>query len=329
MPPRDPENDKQPTHDADNGASGTGPAQDLTSEISAESQESVQEFLGEAAQQNQEANAELGGGGEDAGRRTADSAAEQPPNPEPYISFEHVYKSFGSLKVLKDVSFFVMPGETLCILGRSGVGKSVSLQILMGFLRADKGEIRVAGENICGFSEAQLQAIRRKVTMVFQNGALFDSITVGENVAFPLRERGDLAEDQIQQVSKGLLEMVGVAGMDDLLPSDLSTGMKRSVAIARALAAQPEAILYDEPTTMVDPLMGHLLGELIARLKKQLHLTSIVVTHDMRFARKLADRVVFLHESEARFFGTMEEMDASQDPVIREFLQLDELVLPV
>ena len=329
MPPRDPENDKQPTQGTDNGAPGTGPEQDLTSDISAESQESVQEFLGEAAQQNQEANAELGGGGEGAGRRTVASPAEQPQNSEPYISFEHVYKSFGSLNVLKDVSFFVMPGETLCILGRSGVGKSVSLQILMGFLRADKGEIRVAGENICGFSEAQLQAIRRKVTMVFQNGALFDSITVGENVAFPLRERGDLAEDQIQQVSKGLLEMVGVAGMDDLLPSDLSTGMKRSVAIARALAAQPEAILYDEPTTMVDPLMGHLLGELIARLKKQLHLTSIVVTHDMRFARKLADRVVFLHESEARFFGTMEEMDASQDPVIREFLQLDELVLPV
>jgi len=221
-----------------------------------------------------------------------------------------------------------MPGETLCILGRSGVGKSVSLQILMGFLRADRGEIRVAGENICGFNESQMQRIRRKVTMVFQNGALFDSITVGENVAFPLRERGDLAEDQIQQVSKGLLEMVGVAGMEDLLPSDLSTGMKRSVAIARAMASQPEAILYDEPTTMVDPLMGHLLGDLIARLKKQLHLTSIVVTHDMRFARKLADRVAFLHQGEARFFGTVEEMDESDDPVLREFLSLDELVLP-
>ena len=130
--------------------------------------------------------------------------------------------------------------------------------------------------------------------MVFQNGALFDSITVGENVAFPMRERGEMAEDQILQVVKGLLEMVGVAGMESLLPSDLSTGMKRSVAIARALAAQPEAVLYDEPTTMVDPLMAHLLGNLIERLKQQLHLTSIVVTHDMRLAKKLADRVVFL-----------------------------------
>lgn len=327
MPPPnpDPESDNQPARDGAAPSDETG-SEDLTADVSAESQESVQDFLGEAAQQNEAANAELTSGDSNSAPspRTPNETAS-----EPYIAFVHVNKSFGSLDVLKDVNFFVMPGETLCILGRSGVGKSVSLQILMGFLRADQGEIRVAGENICGFSEKELQVIRRKVTMVFQNGALFDSITIGENVAFPLRERGDLAEDQIQQVSKGLLEMVGVAGMEDLLPSDLSTGMKRSVAIARALASQPEAILYDEPTTMVDPLMGHLLGDLISRLKKQLHLTSIVVTHDMRFARKLADRVVFLHQGEARFFGTMEEMDASADPVIREFLCLDELVLPV
>jgi phospholipid/cholesterol/gamma-HCH transport system ATP-binding protein len=200
--------------------------------------------------------------------------------------------------------------------------------MLMGFLKPDSGVIRVAGEDITGLNEQALQQIRRKVTMVFQNGALFDSISVGENVAFPLRERGELDEDQILQVSRGLLEMVGVAGMTELLPSDLSTGMKRSVAIARALASRPEAILYDEPTTMVDPLMGHLLGNLIERLKHQLHLTSIVVTHDMRFAKKLADRVVFLHEGKARFFGTMEEMEASNDPIIQEFLLLDELVLP-
>ena len=198
----------------------------------------------------------------------------------------------------------------------------------MGFLKPDQGVVRVAGEDIAGFDEKQMQGIRRKVTMVFQNGALFDSITVGENVAFPLRERRELAEDQILQVAKGLLEMVGVAGMDNLLPSDLSTGMKRSVAIARALASQPEAVLYDEPTTMVDPLMAHLLGDLIKRLKHQLHLTSIVVTHDMRFAKKLADRVVFLDQGLARFFGTMEEMEACQDPVIQEFLTLDALVLP-
>lgn len=285
----------------------------LTSEVSAEVAPAVEEFMGQAAQQNEAA---------------AEAVPEHRDKPGPYISFEHVSKSFGSVAVLEDVSFCVLPGETLCILGRSGVGKSVSLQMLMGFFKPDKGIIRVAGDDITGYNEKQMQAIRRKVTMVFQNGALFDSITVGENVAFPLRERGELSEEQIYQVVKGLLEMVGVAGMEDLLPSDLSTGMKRSVAIARALAAQPEAILYDEPTTMVDPLMAHLLGELIERLKQQLHLTSIVVTHDMRFARKLADRVVFLHAGKAHFFGTMEEMEKSHDPILREFLELDELVMP-
>lgn len=230
--------------------------------------------------------------------------------------------------VLHDVSFFVNPGETLCILGRSGVGKSVALQHIMGFLKPDSGKIMVAGEDITGFDEKQLQTIRRKVTMVFQNGALFDSLSVGENVAFPLRERKQLAEDQIGQIVHGLLEMVGVSGMADLLPSDLSTGMKRSVAIARALAAQPEAILYDEPTTMVDPLIAHLLGDLIQKLKRQLRLTSIVVTHDMRFAERLADRVLFLHHGKAHFFGTMEEMKASKDEVLRQFFQMDTLVLP-
>ncbi len=273
----------------------------------------VEEFMAEAAQQNEAAKDAI----PDVGKKQG-----------PYISFSHVFKSFGDFVVLNDVSFFVNPGETLCILGRSGVGKSVSLQMLMGFLKPDKGEVLVAGEDITRFNEMKLQDIRRKVTMVFQNGALFDSITVGENVAFPLRERGDLAEDQIFQVVRGLLEMVGVAGMEGLLPSDLSTGMKRSVAIARALASQPEAVLYDEPTTMVDPLMAHLLGDLIKRLKQQLHLTSIVVTHDMRFAKKLADRVVFLHEGKARFFGTMEEMEASKDEILQEFLSLDSLVLP-
>ena len=251
-----------------------------------------------------------------------------PKRETPFIAFEHVSKSFGSLNVLDDVSFFVMPGETLCILGRSGVGKSVSLQIIMGFLKVDSGRVLMAEEDVTSFTEEQLQRLRKKVTMVFQNGALFDSLTVGENVAFPLRERHELVEDQIQQVVNGLLEMVGVAGMANLLPSDLSTGMKRSVAIARALGSQPEGILYDEPTTMVDPLMGRLLGNLIQKLKQQLSLTSIVVTHDMRFAERLADRIVFLHQAKAHFFGTLAEFQASQDPIIRQFLDLDALVLP-
>jgi len=247
---------------------------------------------------------------------------------QPYIEFRNVSKAFGEHRVLNDVSFKVYPGETLCILGRSGVGKSVSLHHIMGFLKPDSGRIIVAFEDITDYGEADLERIRKKVTMVFQNGALFDSLTVGENVAFPLRERRDLDEEQIYQIVDGLLDMVGVKPMRDLLPSDLSTGMKRSVAIARALSAQPECILYDEPTTMVDPLMASLLGDLIQKLKHQLKLTSIVVTHDMRLAKKLANRIVFLHEARAIFVGSMEEMEQCTDEVIRQFLELDELRIP-
>jgi phospholipid/cholesterol/gamma-HCH transport system ATP-binding protein len=199
----------------------------------------------------------------------------------------------------------------------------------MGFLKPDSGRVIVAFEDITDYGEEDLERIRQKVTMVFQNGALFDSLTVGENVAFPLRERRGLTEDQILQIVDGLLEMVGVKAMRDLFPAELSTGMKRSVAIARALAAQPECVLYDEPTTMVDPLMAQLLGDLIQRLKKQLHLTSVVVTHDMRLAKKLADRIVFLHEAKLLFFGTYEDMEKCDEPIVREFLELDELKLEV
>ncbi len=243
----------------------------------------------------------------------------------PYIEFKDVSKAFGDRVILQNVSFDVLPGEMVCILGRSGVGKSVALHNIMGFLKPDSGRVIVARQDITDYNEKQLEDIHKKVTMVFQNGALFDSLTVGENVAFPLREKRELSEEQIYQVVDGLLEMVGVKEMRDLLPSDLSTGMKRSVAIARALSAQPECVLYDEPTTMVDPLMGNLLGDLIARLKLQLHLTSVVVTHDMRLAKKLADRIVFLHEARAIFFGTYKEMEKSTEPIIHEFLELDEL----
>jgi phospholipid/cholesterol/gamma-HCH transport system ATP-binding protein len=224
----------------------------------------------------------------------------------PYIEFKEVSKSFGSKRILDKVSFSVMPGETVCILGRSGVGKSVSLHNIMGFLKPDSGRLIVAYQNITDYTDAQMDEIRKKVTMVFQNGALFDSLTVGENVAFPLREHRELSEQQIFQVVDGLLDMVGVKEMRDLLPSDLSTGMKRSVAIARALAARPDCVLFDEPTTMVDPL---------------------VVTHDMRLAKKLADRIVFLHEAKALFFGTYAEMEKCEEPIIQEFLTLDELTL--
>ncbi len=197
----------------------------------------------------------------------------------------------------------------------------------MGFLKPDSGRVIVAGEDITDYNEEQLELIRKKVTMVFQNGALFDSLTVGENVAFPLRETRELSEEQIYQIVDGLLQMVGVQEMRDLLPSDLSTGMKRSVAIARALAARPECVLYDEPTTMVDPLMAQL-----ARGPHQAPESSTESNQYRRdprhaLAKKLAERVVFLHEGRAIFFGTYSEMEKSTEPIIQEFLELDELKL--
>ena len=230
--------------------------------------------------------------------------------------------------MLEDVSFQVWRGQTLCILGRSGVGKSVSLRMLMGFLKPDSGSMRVEGQEITGLDEEGMNAIRKRITMVFQNGALFDSMSVRENVAFALRERGGLAEDQVVQIVERLINMVGAEDVEDALPASLSTGRKRAVAIARALAAQPDVVLYDEPTTMVDPIIARRLGNLIQRLKKQLGFTSIVVTHDMRFAERLADTVLFLHQGRATYFGPLSGFMASTDPNIQRFLTLDSYLVP-
>ena len=250
------------------------------------------------------------------------------PESEPIISFKNVFISFNGRAVLEDVSFHVDRGQTLCILGRSGVGKSVSLRMLMGFLKPDSGSIRVEGQEITTMSEEGMQAIRKRVTMVFQNGALFDSLSVRDNVAFPLREQGGLANDQIDQIVDRLIRLVGAEDVVEALPASLSTGRKRAVAMARALAAQPEVVLYDEPTTMVDPIIARRLGDLIQRLKRQLGFTSIVVTHDMRFAERLADSVLFLDQGRARFFGPLKDFLATTDPHIQQFLTLDAYVLP-
>lgn len=244
-----------------------------------------------------------------------------------YFEFRNISKSFDDNDVLKDVSFFVNKGETAVIMGRSGVGKSVSLKLLLGFLQPDAGQIIVAGQDVTGWSEEQFSQIRRSVTMVFQSGALFDSLTVAENVAFPLVSRGghhDPAE--VDRKVKELLEMLEVSEFADRLPSDLSTGMKRAVAIARALGDDPDAILYDEPTTMVDPIMAAHTSELIHKLKAKFRKTSIVVTHDTHLAKKLADRVIFLHEGRVEFFGTWPELESSQDPLLRNFLLEDQLI---
>jgi len=253
------------------------------------------------------------------------------PMDRPHIQFLNVYKSFDELPVLVDVSFEVQRGEMVVVLGRSGVGKSVTLKHILGFLQPDDGKVLVAGKNVSAMEEEELFEVRRSVTMVFQSGALFDSLTAGENVAYPLRERearGEkLDEDDIQNRVDELLSLVDLQEVRDLMPSDLSTGMKRAVAIARSLAAEPEAILYDEPTTMVDPLMAQTIGDLILKLKKQTGLTSIVVTHDMKLARKLADRVVFLVGGRVAYFGPMSQMDDSHEQVIQDFIRLDEVSL--
>jgi len=242
-----------------------------------------------------------------------------------FIEFQNVSKAFGEHRVLDEISFCVDPGETVVILGRSGVGKSVTLDHIMGFLKPDSGRIWVAGEDITDYTEQQLQRIRSKVTMVFQSGALFDSLTIFENVAFPLQERKGYTEQNIEEIVTGLLDLLEIRDLAGMLPSELSTGMKRAAAIARALAARPEAILYDEPTTMVDPLMSHHIGDLIRRLKRQLKLTSVVVTHDTALAKKVADRMVFLEGGRIAFFGTPEEITKCPDEMICEFFREDEV----
>ena len=243
-----------------------------------------------------------------------------------YIEFRDVDKRFDH-PVLIDVSFYVDAGKTLAIIGRSGVGKSVTLSHIMGFLKPDRGNVIVAHTDITNMNEEELKRIRKRVTMVFQSGALFDSLTVAENILFSLELREDYDEQNKEDVVNGLLNMVDLLHVKDLYPADLSTGYKRAVAIARALAAQPECILYDEPTTMVDPIMSDDLGNLMLRLKRQLGLTSIVVTHDLDLMRKVADSVVFLDKGKAIYFGPVSKLGESKHPHIQQFLAMDNVEL--
>jgi len=250
-----------------------------------------------------------------------------------YIEFDRLSKSFlldGGVEqhVLREVSFFVPRGEMVAILGRSGVGKSVTLKHIVGFLQPDSGRIRVAGRDVTELPEEDWAALRRKMALVFQSGALFDSLTVAENVAFPLRERAHLDgeapdEERIAARATELLATVDLEDSADLMPSDLSTGMRRAVAIARALASDPDCILYDEPTTNVDPLMAQTLTALMERLKDRFHITSVVVTHDVRLAERVADRLVMLHEGRVAFFGSPEDWAASKDDEVLQFRTLD------
>jgi phospholipid/cholesterol/gamma-HCH transport system ATP-binding protein len=243
-----------------------------------------------------------------------------------YFEFRNVCKSFDERLVLDHVSFTVKRGETCVIMGRSGVGKSVSLKHIMGFLKPDSGRIFIDGQDVTDFSEKQFAEIRRKVTMVFQSGALFDSLTVAGNIAFPMEGQPGLTADDIAANVDKLAHLLEVDEVLDKLPGELSTGMRRAVAIARALAQNPESILYDEPTTMVDPIMAGHMGGLILRLKNAFRKTSIVVTHDTHLAKRLADSVVFLQDGKVTFFGSWTDFENSDDPFLQNFLKQDELI---
>jgi phospholipid/cholesterol/gamma-HCH transport system ATP-binding protein len=245
---------------------------------------------------------------------------------ENYFEFRDVSKGFDDRPVLNHVSFTVKRGETCVIMGRSGVGKSVSLKHILGFLKADSGRIFIDGQDVTDFTEREFNEIRKKITMVFQSGALFDSLTVFENIAFPLDGQPGLTDEDIDAYVNKLATMLEVDDVLDKLPGELSTGMRRAVAIARALAQNPDALLYDEPTTMVDPIMAAHMGDLILRLKQTFHKTAIVVTHDTHLAKKLADKIVFLQEGKATVFPSWAAFETSSDPFIHNFLLQDQLV---
>src|SRR5215471_13098744 len=242
-----------------------------------------------------------------------------------FIEFIDVSKSFDDKQVLDGISFGVEKGETFAILGPSGVGKTVTLTLAVGLFKPDSGRIIIDGEDITNMTERELTTIRRKVQLVFQSGALFDSLSVWENVAFPLSSNGRPDEDVDRKVEE-YLRLVEIEDLAQFMPSELSTGMKRAVAIARAVAAQPKAILYDEPTTMVDPLMSQTINKLIRKMQRQLGLTQMVVTHDIaNCAEKVADHVALLHEGNFVFIGTMAELYADEHPVVREFVEEDRI----
>ena len=245
---------------------------------------------------------------------------------ENYFAFRDVCKAFDERAVLNHVSFQVKRGQTCVIMGRSGVGKSVSLKHILGFLKPDSGRIFVAGRDVTNFTEREFSEIRRKVTMVFQSGALFDSLTVAENIAFPLEDQPGITAEDVDAYVMKFAKMLEVDDVLDKLPSELSTGTKRAVAIARALAQNPDAILYDEPTTMVDPIMAGHMGDLILRLKETFRKTSIVVTHDTHLAKRLADTVVFLQDGASEVFESWAEFESSRDPLLQNFRMQDELI---
>jgi phospholipid/cholesterol/gamma-HCH transport system ATP-binding protein len=239
----------------------------------------------------------------------------------PIVSFRGVTKRFGSKVVYEDCTLDVFPGETLTIIGGSGTGKSVLLKMLTGLLPADSGSILAFGQEVTALSERELLPLRKRVAMLFQSGALFDSLTVADNIKFPLREHGFGSEEEMDARVAEVLGMVGMPRTEHLKPSELSGGMRKRVGLARSIAIRPDVILYDEPTTGLDPINIRRINGLILGLQKQLGVTSIVVTHDMDTVFTVSDRVAMLHERRIAFSGTLEETRSSEIPWLRRFIQ--------
>jgi len=245
---------------------------------------------------------------------------------EPIIRIEGLHKRFGDRKALEDINLEIYPGEIMVIMGPSGCGKTVLLKHLIGLLRPDAGEVVVDGQRISSLGEGELNRLRQRIGIVFQTSALFDSMTVGENVAFPLRQHRRLPEAEIQRLVREKLEMVGMAGTENLFPSELSGGMRKRVAIARAVILNPEILLYDEPTAGLDPIMSRIIDELILRLRGDLGVTSLVVTHDLHTAFSVADRIAVLDEGRIIEVGTREEIQNSKNPIVVRFLMAGDMV---
>ncbi|MCB0832116.1 MAG: ABC transporter ATP-binding protein [Bacteroidetes bacterium] len=237
------------------------------------------------------------------------------------IEIINLHKNFRDKKVLNGVNLEIESGKVTTIIGRSGCGKSVLLKHIVGLLRPDEGSVNVEGARLSEMSTKELYQIRKRMGLVFQNGALFDSMSVEENINLGLREHTDLSEADISTKVSSLLDMVGLPGIEKYRPSELSGGMKKRVSLARALAMDPEYVLYDEPTTGLDPIMSAIIDDLIIRLNEQLKITSIVVTHDMRSVYTISDHVAMLHYGVVRFNGTTRQLKETDDEVVRQFIE--------
>src|SRR5206468_107501 len=241
-------------------------------------------------------------------------------NSSSMIAVRALAKKIGQQEILRGVDLEVRTGETLAIIGRSGGGKSVLLKHLVGLMEPNSGEIWIQGKNITGMTERQLGEIRKKVGILFQGGALFDSMTVADNIAFPLREAGERDPQVLREKVGQMLEVMEMEGQEEKMPESLSGGMKKRVGLARAIIRQPSCVLYDEPTAGLDPVVADSINRLIRRLQQRFGMTSVVVTHDMKSTFDVADRIAYLHEGRAYFHGTARELQQSTDPLIEDFL---------